>query len=198
MKGWEHSVCIVGMINESTELSATCASSPSRLGSSRIHGAYNPFPKRDPDMNVRIPTLLLAIAAALLVAGCGDDSSPSSKDADDSATTTTATTATTTTGETTPDDAATEGTVLELKNDGDNLAYDKTELTAPAGEITIKLTNDSAIPHDIVVEGNEDDASELIADGKSTETTVTLKPGTYTYYCTPHKAAGMVGTLTVT
>jgi plastocyanin len=152
-------------------------------------------------MNVRIPTLLLVIATALLVAGCGDDTSASSKSSDDSATTTatTATTATTTTDDAAATDAAaTEGTVLELKNDGDKMAYDTTELSAPAGEITIKLTNDSAIPHDIVVDGYEDDASELIADGKSTETTVTLEPGTYEYYCTPHRAAGMVGTLTVT
>jgi plastocyanin len=145
-------------------------------------------------MNVRIPMLLLIVAAALLAAGCGDDTSSSSKD---DSTSTTAATETTTT-ETSSDAEAAEGTVLELRNDGDNLAYDTTELTAPAGEITIKLTNDSAIPHDIVVEGHEDAASELIADGKSTETTVTLEPGTYTYYCTPHKAAGMVGTLTVT
>jgi plastocyanin len=27
--------------------------------------------------------------------------------------------------------------------------------------------------------------------------TADLKPGTYTYYCTPHKSAGMTGTLTV-
>ncbi|MEO6866663.1 MAG: plastocyanin/azurin family copper-binding protein [Gaiellales bacterium] len=144
-------------------------------------------------MIARSMYLLLLLTAALLVAACGGDDDTSTED-----TTTTATTQTETTTEDTGGDTEGEGTTLDLANDGDNLAYDKTELTAPAGKITIKLTNDSSIPHDIVVEGYEKDGSELISGGKTTETTVELEPGTYTYYCTPHKAAGMIGTLTVT
>ena len=67
-----------------------------------------------------------------------------------------------------------------------------------SNRIVSEITHEAAAGKTLTVEGHEDDASELIADGKSTETTVTLKPGTYTYYFTPHKAAGMVGTLTVT
>lgn len=147
-------------------------------------------------MNVRIPMLMLIAVVALLAVGCGDDSS--SNDDSAPATTTTETTTTDAATDTSSGSDATTGTVLELRNDGTKLAYDKTELTAPAGEVTIKLTNDSSIPHDVVIEGHEDAASELVTDGKSSETTVTLEPGTYTYYCTPHKAAGMVGTLTIT
>ena len=34
------------------------------------------------------------------------------------------------------------------------LAFDKTSLDAPAGSVTIELTNDSSVPHNVEVEGN--------------------------------------------
>jgi uncharacterized cupredoxin-like copper-binding protein len=123
-------------------------------------------------------------AAVLLLAGCGGSSNASSSD-----TTTTETTATAT------------GTTLDLAADPTGqLEYDKTSLEAPAGEVTIALTNDSSTPHDVAIEGNGVDVtSDTIDNGATTEVTADLKPGTYTFYCTipGHEQAGMKGTLTI-
>jgi len=92
------------------------------------------------------------------------------------------------------------GTVLMLTADpGGALSFDQTELTAPAGEVTIQLMNDSGTPHNVEIEGNGvEETSETITEGM-TELTVTLEPGEYEYFCAVdgHKDAGMEGTLTV-
>ena len=83
------------------------------------------------------------------------------------------------------------------------LAFDKSTLTAKAGEVTIDMANPqgSGLPHAIAIEGNGVDKDGATAQpGGSSKVTVTLKPGTYTYYCPipGHRAGGMTGTLTVT
>lgn len=153
-------------------------------------------------MIARIPALLLLIAAAmLLAAGCGDDDSSSSDDSS-SKDTTEEPAAEDTGSDTTEEsgDAATaDGLVLGV--DGNNLAFDKKELATGAGSVTITLNNTSSIQHNIAIEdkdGKELAAGELVGDGGTSTITVDLKPGTYTYYCQPHKSSGMTGTLTVT
>ena len=93
-----------------------------------------------------------------------------------------------------------EGTVIMLTADpGGALSFDQTELTAPAGEVTIQHMNDSGTPHNVEIEGNGvAETSETITEGM-TELTVTLEPGEYEFYCAVdgHKDAGMEGTLTV-
>lgn len=79
------------------------------------------------------------------------------------------------------------------------LAFDKTQLEATAGDITIDFTNDSSLQHDVVVEGNGvNEASDKIT-GSKTSLTLNLKPGTYTFFCSVdgHRAAGMEGKLVV-
>jgi plastocyanin len=79
------------------------------------------------------------------------------------------------------------------------LKYDKSQLEATAGDITIDLTNDSPLPHDVAVEGNGvHETSDRVTGGK-TSLTLNLKAGTYTFYCSVdgHRAAGMEGTLVV-
>ena len=92
------------------------------------------------------------------------------------------------------------GTTLELAADpGGGFSFDKKTLEAPAGTITIHLTNDASIPHDIAVEGNGvDEKSETVTNG-DTSLTVDLEPGEYTFYCSVpgHRPGGMEGTLTV-
>ena len=58
----------------------------------------------------------------------------------------------------------------------------------------------AGIPHAVAVEGNGVDKDGPTAQpGGSSKVTVTLKPGTYQFYCPipGHKEAGMEGTLTV-
>src|SRR5437764_1273866 len=81
-----------------------------------------------------------------------------------------------------------------------------TALAAKAGKVTVKDVNPSSsgISHGIAVEGNGVDkdgtgGTSGVSPGKTATLTVTLKPGTYTFYCPVdgHKAAGMKGTLKV-
>ncbi len=81
------------------------------------------------------------------------------------------------------------------------LAYTTTEASAKAGKVTIDFKNPQSLTHDVAIEdssGKEVGKTELVGEGE-TSTTVDLKPGTYTYYCTVpgHREAGMEGTLTV-
>jgi len=90
-------------------------------------------------------------------------------------------------------------TTLELAADpGGDLSFDKTELHAPAGEVTIDFTNEASIAHNVTLEGVDGGATETIT-GDTASVTVQLEPGEYTYFCSVgnHRAGGMEGTLTV-
>ena len=91
-------------------------------------------------------------------------------------------------------------TTLPLAADPTALAFDKTELSAKAGKVTIDFDNPSAIPHNVVIEedGKELAGFEPITEGKES-VSADLEPGTYTFLCTVpgHAQAGMEGTLTV-
>jgi plastocyanin len=144
--------------------------------------------------------LVLAIAALALVA-CGSSSDSSSSTAETSG------------GESQAEQGAaakeessggSSGSASTLKFEADpngELAYTSTSETAKAGKVTVEFNNPQALTHDVAIEnanGEEIGATELIASGSDT-TTVDLKPGTYTYFCTVpgHREAGMEGTLTV-
>ena len=81
------------------------------------------------------------------------------------------------------------------------LAYTTTEASAKAGDVTIDFNNPQSLTHDVAIEdsgGEEVGKTDLIGN-EETSTTVKLKPGTYTFYCSVpgHREAGMEGTLTV-
>jgi plastocyanin len=137
-------------------------------------------------MTRRILLVMLAVVAlSLAVAACGGDDDEADEPAAE---------------ETTEDTGGGGGTTIELAADpGGALAFDQTELTAPAGEVTIHLTNDAQIPHNVEVEGNGvEEVSDTIT-GADTSLTLTLEPGEYEFYCAVpgHREGGMEGTLTV-
>jgi plastocyanin len=87
------------------------------------------------------------------------------------------------------------------------LAYTTKKATATPGRVTITMKNMSGLEHNIAIEpgsggasatGSPIGASKIVTDG-SASVTVTLKPGTYTFFCQvpAHRVAGMWGTLTV-
>lgn len=139
--------------------------------------------------------LVLALASVALVACGGSDSST-----------------TTSSGEEANGGAAAEsgkesggeggGSTVEVEADpSGELAFTTSKASAKAGEVTIDFNNPQSLTHDVAIEdssGKEVGKTELIGQGE-TSTTVNLKPGTYTYYCTVpgHREAGMEGTLTV-
>lgn len=124
-----------------------------------------------------------------------------------SATTTTATTTTPTTTpttQTTTTPAAGNGgaTVSQSADPTGQLKFTKSSLTAKSGKVTIDFTNKSPVPHDMVIQQGSSGSvigKTPVFSGGSKTFTVTLKPGTYTFYCSVpgHRQAGMQGTLTV-
>lgn len=69
----------------------------------------------------------------------------------------------------------------------------------PSGEATIELINEADVLHNVTIEELDDLVVAETGPGESETGTVTLEPGTYTYYCSipGHREAGMEGTLTV-
>lgn len=145
--------------------------------------------------------VLVMIIAALGIAGCGDsaddptDDNPTLSEQEDPQ------------GEQTQEtesaDDSSSGQSLSLSADPNgDLKYNTDKLNANAGNITIALTNESSVPHDVAV---EDSAGKVLGTSEEitqSDTDLELKDvdaGSYTFFCTVpgHKAAGMEGTLTV-
>lgn len=128
---------------------------------------------------------LLALASAGLVA-CGGD------DADEGTTSPT----------TALEDEGPDPIAVSIAADADGaLAYEQSEATAPAGDVTIEFDNPAPLGHDVVVEdadGDELARTDIISED-STTATGTFEAGEYTFYCSVsnHRDAGMEGTLTV-
>ena len=97
--------------------------------------------------------------------------------------------------------AAAATTTLKLAaNPAGQLAYDTKQLSAKAGKVTIDMTNMSPVEHDVAIaQGTTVVGQTPVFTGGTKAVTLTLKPGTYTFYCTVpgHRQAGMEGTLTV-
>lgn len=144
-------------------------------------------------------TRLLALAAILALtafaaAACGSDSSDSSSSKSTSNTPAAADSG----SDTAASDDATDGQKLEIDVKSGTMEFEKTEVTAKAGKITISSKNPDAVPHNIAIEGNGvKEEGELVTNGDTSSITVDLKPGTYEFYCTPHRSIGMKGTLVV-
>jgi uncharacterized cupredoxin-like copper-binding protein len=139
---------------------------------------------------------LCAALAAFAVAGCGSSNKSSSSSSSSDTTAQKPAPA--------PAPAPSGGgasTNLPLAADSSGqLKFDKTTLSAKAGNVTITMDNPSPVQHAIAVDGNgvSKVGSTVSMGGKST-ITVSLKAGTYKFYCPVdgHRAAGMEGTLTV-
>ena len=97
--------------------------------------------------------------------------------------------------------ATTQRRTLSANASG-RLAFNKKTLTVTHGRVTVVMSNPSTsgLKHGIAIEGKGlDKDGAIVAPGRKSTLTVTLKRGTYEFYCPVkgHKAAGMEGKIRV-
>jgi plastocyanin len=78
------------------------------------------------------------------------------------------------------------------RHDADN-EFVPADIVISAGEV--ELVNEGAAPHTFTVEGESVDVQ--VDAGETATAPVDLAEGTYTVFCSFHRAQGMEGTLTV-
>ncbi len=138
---------------------------------------------------------LVAAALALGVAACGSSASSSSTSSAAPATASTSTPAA-------APSAAAGGALTIAANPSGQLKFTKSTLSAKAGKVTISLTNNSPLGHNITIQqgtnGKILGATPTFQGGTKT-LTLSLKPGVYTFFCSVpgHRMAGMQGVLKV-
>jgi plastocyanin len=143
-----------------------------------------------------LPLAALCAALALAATGCGSSKKSSSTSA---APATQTSPAPTTTSPSSGGGGAAQALTLSADPNG-QFKFDKSSLTAKAGTVTLDMTNPSSISHAIAVKDNGvNKVGPTVNQGGTSKVTVTLKPGTYTFYCPVdgHASGGMKGTLTV-
>ncbi len=98
---------------------------------------------------------------------------------------------------------------VKMGSDSGLLVFEPANLTVKAGD-TVTWVNNKMAPHNVIfddgsVPGGKDLATKVshsqltFAPGESYSTTFTadMPAGEYSYYCAPHRGAGMVGKITV-
>jgi plastocyanin len=134
---------------------------------------------------------LMLTATALIAAGCGgDDDGGGGGSSGGTGTSSSNSTSSSSSG---------GGQTLTVTADPNGaISWDKKQLSAKAGKVTLKIVNQSDTPHAIEVEGKGVEEETKTVTGGNAEVTVNLKPGKYEFYCPVdgHKQS-MNGTLTV-
>ena len=76
---------------------------------------------------------------------------------------------------------------------GGNLIFEPSDISISAGD-TVTFVNGMLPPHNVIVEDHPELDHEALAllPGEEFDVTFT-EAGDYTYWCAPHKGAGMIG-----
>ena len=95
--------------------------------------------------------------------------------------------------------AAAETVTVKMGADNGMLAFQPANVTIKSGD-TVKWENNKLPPHNIVFEDKalaaKSHSQLMFSPGEAYEVTFD-NAGSYTYYCEPHRGAGMVGKITV-
>ncbi len=86
---------------------------------------------------------------------------------------------------------------VKMGTDTGLLQFDPSTITIKSGD-TVKWVNNKLYPHNVAFEDSSIESHKqlVFSPGDSYETAFDT-PGTYSYYCEPHRGAGMVGTVIV-
>lgn len=95
---------------------------------------------------------------------------------------------------------------VKMGSDGGLLAFEPAQITIAAGD-TVTWVNNKMAPHNVIFDPSGVPGGKAIADdlshsqmtfspGESYSSTFS-DPGTYKYFCAPHRGAGMMGTIVV-
>jgi plastocyanin len=97
-----------------------------------------------------------------------------------------------------PPIAAKGGTLTIPADPTGALAFTSDKASAPAGAVTVASPNESPVQHNIALKPGGP-IGPVVGSGGNSTFKATLKPGSYTFYCSVpgHEAGGMKGTLTV-
>ena len=95
---------------------------------------------------------------------------------------------------------------VKMGSDGGLLKFEPATVTVSKGD-TVTWENNKMAPHNVVFDasgpGGKAAADKLsnskltFSPGESYSSTFDVEPGEYTYYCAPHRGAGMVGKVVV-
>jgi plastocyanin len=125
----------------------------------------------------RLASVVAGLLLAFVVAACGGGDGPDATSGDGG------------------DTSAQPGTVAVVGRD--DLTWNTETLSASSGTLTVELTCEPAVNHNLVIEETDELVAEC-APGETATGTVDLDPGSYTYVCTvPGHERTMRGTLTV-
>lgn len=85
---------------------------------------------------------------------------------------------------------------VQMGNNG-QLVFEPSEISISAGD-SIHFVNNVLPPHNVIVDGHPElsHSGLLFAPGESFDISFDT-PGDYTFWCDPHKGAGMTGTIHV-
>lgn len=154
-------------------------------------------------MTRHLTLTLSAAALSLGLAACGGSGSSSSSAATSSSSSAPASSASSSAAAS-GGGGALSHSLTEAANPSGSLKFTKSTLEAKAGKVTIAFTNTSPLAHNFTIQQGTGASGPVVGatptfKGGSKTLTVTLKPGTYTFYCSVpgHRMAGMQGTLTV-
>lgn len=99
--------------------------------------------------------------------------------------------------------ASAESFEVKMGSDSGLLVFEPSTLTVKAGD-TVTWVNNKMAPHNVVFDLSDKGLADKLSHsqltfspGENYSSTFDVAPGEYTYYCAPHRGAGMVGKIVV-